>query len=204
MEWIFRHMVYCCLSSIPISNAEECLRTYQECVSQNGSAVCFATTGPAHWVRGSLGHSFLLWLLHPPTQAYCFWEGSSRSSVSLATCLSSWLRRWVGSVIKLSKRSLVPQPAGYKVDMVFVRVKGCWDACGFGGLQFSEGVVCTLNGWAIPPVPIWLLLIWGHRDNDMFGVTQLQVTRQAPFWAHKQSKVRADTKPSGLVWQGLL
>lgn len=47
MGGIFRHMVYCCLSSIPTSNVEGCLRTYQERVFQNGSAVCFPTTGRA-------------------------------------------------------------------------------------------------------------------------------------------------------------
>lgn len=62
-------MVYCCLSSIPTSNAEGCLRTYQERGSPNGSAVCFPTTGTAHWVRGSLGiPSFFRCCIHRPKQ----------------------------------------------------------------------------------------------------------------------------------------
>lgn len=140
MGGIFRHMVYCCLSSIPTTNEEGCLRTYQERVSPNGSAVCFPTTGTAHWVRHSLGHPFLLSLLHPPTQVDSLWEGTSLSSASLATWQSFWPRSSVENVI-LSQRShssLVPNPARYKVDMVFIDLKVVETLVGIGELNSSS------------------------------------------------------------------
>lgn len=140
MEGIFKHMVYCCLSSISTSNEEGCLRPYQEHVSPNGSAVCFPTTGTAHWVRGSCRHPFLLSLLHPPTQVDSLWEGTSLSSASLATWQSSWLRSSVENVILSQKShlSLVPNPARYKVDMVFIDLKVVETLVGIGELNSSS------------------------------------------------------------------
>lgn len=88
MVGIFRHVVYYyCLSFIPISNAEKCLRTCEEHVSQNGSAVCFATTGTAPWVRGSLGHSFLL-LFRPPNQTDIYILGRTQGLADAKQALS--------------------------------------------------------------------------------------------------------------------